>query len=87
MMDALCHLDSYGLEFICKSAEALRRERMPTHAPPAYHMPQALDTSWGLISNPLLSQEFYRATSNLGTAIVEPHHNNAWWETAALILK
>ena len=29
-------------------------------------------TSQGSISNPLLSQEFYRAASNLGTAIMEP---------------
>ena len=72
MMDAICHLDSYGLQFICKSAEALRRERMPTQAPPGYRMPQASETSQGSISNPPLSQEFYRAASNLGTAIVEP---------------
>ena len=72
MMDALCHLDSYGLQFICESAEALQRERMPTQAPPGYHMPQALDALWGSISHPPLSQEFYRATSNLGTAIMEP---------------
>ena len=72
MMDALCHLDSYSLQFICESAEALHRERMPTQAPPGYCMPQASDTPWGLTNNPLLSQEFYRVTSNLGTAIVEP---------------
>ena len=72
MMDALCHLDSYGLHFICESAKALHRERTPTQAPPGYRMPQASDASWGSISNPPLSQEFYRATSNLGTAIVEP---------------
>ena len=72
MMDALCHLDSYGLQFICESAEALHRERMPTQAPPGYRMLQALDTLRGSISNPPLSQEFYRAASNLGTAIVEP---------------
>ena len=72
MMDAVCHLDSYGLQFICKSAEALRRERMPTQAPPGYRTPQASDALWGLISHPPLSQEFYRATSNLSTAIMEP---------------
>ena len=72
MMDALHHLDSYSLQFICKSVEALCRERMPTQAPPGYHMPQASDIPWGLTNNPLLSQEFYRAASNLGTAIVEP---------------
>ena len=72
MMDALCHLDSYSLQFICKSVEALSRERMPTQAPPGYQMLQASDTPWGLTSNPLLSQEFYRAASNLSTAIVEP---------------
>ena len=72
MMDALCHLDSYHLQFICQSVEALHRERMPTQAPPGYRMLQVLDTLWGLISNPPLSQEFYRAASNLGTAIVEP---------------
>ena len=47
-------------------------ERMPTQAPLGYHTPQALAIPHGLTSNPLLSQEFYRATSNLGTAIVEP---------------
>ena len=72
MMDALCHLDSYGLQFICESAEALHRERTPTQAPPGYCTLQASDTSRGSISNPPLSQEFYRAASNLGTAIVEP---------------
>ena len=30
MMEALCHLDSYGLQFICELAEALCRERTPT---------------------------------------------------------
>ena len=34
MMDALCYLDFYSLQFICESAEALWRERMPTQAPP-----------------------------------------------------
>ena len=71
-MDALHHLDSYSLQFICESAEALHRERTPTQAPPGYHTLQALDIPCGLSSNPPLSQEFYRATSNLGTAIVEP---------------
>ena len=72
MMDTLCHLDSYGLQFICESVEAMCRERMPTQAPPGYHTPQASDILRRLTSNPLLSQEFYRAASNLGTAIVEP---------------
>ena len=72
MMDALRHLDSYGLQFICESAEALRRERMPTQAPPGYPTPQASDIPCRSPNNPLLSQEFYRPTSNLGTAIVEP---------------
>ena len=72
MMDTLCHLDSYGLQFICELAEALHRERTPTQAPLGYHMLQASDIPCGLTSNPLLSQEFYRATSNLGTATVEP---------------
>ena len=58
MMDALCHLDSYGLQFICELAEALRRERMPTQALLGYHMPQASDIPRGLTSNPPLSQEF-----------------------------
>ena len=35
-------------------------------------MPQVSDIPRRLTSNPLLSQEFYRATSNLRTAIVEP---------------
>ena len=72
MMDALCHLDSYGLQFICESAEALHREGTPTQVPPGYHMPQALDIPRRSTNNPPLSQEFYRAASNLGTAIVEP---------------
>ena len=72
MMDALCHLDSYSLQFICESAEALHRERMPTQAPPGYHMSQVSDIPCGSPNNPPLSQEFYRATSNLWTAIMEP---------------
>ena len=44
MMDALHHLDFYSLQFICKSAEALHRERMPTQVPPGYCMLQASDT-------------------------------------------
>ena len=72
MMDALHHLDSYGLQFICESAEALHREKMPTQAPLCYHMLQASDILHGWTSKPPLSQEFYRAANNLGTAIVEP---------------
>ena len=72
MMDTLQHLASYGLQFICKSVEALHRERMPTQAPPGYRTLQASDIPCGSLNNPLLSQEFYRATSNLSTAIVEP---------------
>ena len=72
MMDALCHLDSYGLQFICELAEALHRERMPTQAPPGYPIPQALDIPHGSPNNPPLLQEFYRAASNLGTVILEP---------------
>ena len=45
---------------------------MPTQAPPGYHTPQALDIPRGSPNNPPLLQEFYRAASNLGTAIVEP---------------
>ena len=45
---------------------------MPTQAPPGYRMPQASDIPRRSTNNPPLSQEFYRATSNLGTAIVEP---------------
>ena len=72
MMDTLRHLDTCGLQFTCESVEALHREKTLTQAPPGYHMPQALDTPWGMTSHPPLSQEFYRATSNLGTAILEP---------------
>ena len=72
MMDALRHLDTYGLQFICELAEALHRERMPTQAPQGYPMLQASDIPCGSPNNPPLSQEFYRATSNLGTAIVGP---------------
>ena len=45
---------------------------MPTQAPPGYHTLQASDIPRGSPNNPLLLQEFYRAVSNLGTAIVEP---------------
>ena len=72
MMDALHHLDSCSLQFICESAGTLHRERMPTQAPPGYHMLQACYIPRRSPNNPLLSQEFYRATSSLGTAIVEP---------------
>ena len=72
MMDALCSFDSYGLQFICESAEALHREQTPTQAPPGYHMPQASDIPRRLTNNTPLLQEFYRAASNLRTAIVEP---------------
>ena len=44
---------------------------MPTHAPPGYHTPQASGTPRSMSSQPVL-QEFYRAASNLSTAIVEP---------------
>ena len=72
MMDALHHLDSSSLQFICESAEALHREQTPTQAPPGYPTPQVLDIPRRSPNNPPLSQEFYRATSNLGTAIMEP---------------
>ena len=72
MMDSLYHLDTTGLQFICKSVEALHRERTPTQAPPDYCTLQASDILRGTASHSPLSQEFYRATSNLGTAIVEP---------------
>ena len=45
---------------------------MPTQAPPGYHTLQASDIPHGSSNNPLLSEEFYRAASNLGTAIMEP---------------
>ena len=64
MMDALRCLDNYGLQFICESAQALSQERTPVRAPPSYLMPQA--------PGALLAHEFYRAASNLGTAIVVP---------------
>ena len=64
MMDTLRCLDNYGLQFICESAQALSRERTPVRAPPGYFTPQVPGT--------LLAHEFYRATSNLGTAIVAP---------------
>ena len=72
MMDALHHLNSYGLQFICESAEALCREQMPTQAPPGYCTPQASDIPCRSSNNPPFSQEFYRVASNLSTAIMEP---------------
>ena len=64
MMDALRCLDNYGLQFICESAQALSREQTPVRAPPGYLTPQAPGAP--------LAHEFYRAASNLGTAIVVP---------------
>ena len=64
MMDALRCLDNYGLQFICESVEALSREQTPVRAPPSYLTLQAPGAP--------LAHEFYRATSNLGTAIVVP---------------
>ena len=64
MMDALRCLDTYGLQFICESAQVLSREWTPVRAPPSYLTLQAPGAP--------LAHEFYRATSNLGTAIVAP---------------
>ena len=64
MMDALRCLDDYGLQFICESVQALSRERTPVRAPPGYSTLQVPGTP--------LAHEFYRANSNLGTAIVVP---------------
>ena len=64
MMDTLRCLDNYGLQFICKSAQALSRERTLVRAPPGYLMPQ--------VPGAPLAHKFYRAASNLGTAIVAP---------------
>ena len=50
--------------YICKSAQALSREWTPVRGPPGYLTPQA--------PGALLAHEFYRAASNLGTAIVAP---------------
>ena len=61
-MDALRCLDNYGLQFICESVQALSWERTPVRAPPSYFTLQAPGAP--------LAHEFYRATSNLGTAIV-----------------
>ena len=64
MMDALRCLDTYGLQFICESAQALSREQTPVRAPPGYLTPQ--------VPGAPLAHKFYRATNNLGTAIVVP---------------
>ena len=64
MMDALRCLDTYGLQFICESVQALSQEWTPVRAPPGYLTPQ--------VPGALLAHEFYRAASNLGTAIVVP---------------
>ena len=64
MMDTLRCLDTYSLQFICKSAQALSQEQTPVRAPPGYLTPQVPGTP--------LAHEFYRATNNLGTAIVAP---------------
>ena len=61
MMEALRCLDDYGLQFICESVQALSWEQTPVRAPPVYFTLQAP-----------LAHEFYRAASNLGTAIVAP---------------
>ena len=72
MMDDLCHLDTMGLQFICKSVEALRIERTPTQVPPGYSTSQAMDLLQGMATYSPLSQEFYWAPSNLSTAITRP---------------
>ena len=64
MMDTLRCLDTYSLQFICESAQALSRERILVRAPHGYLMLQAPGAP--------LAHEFYRATNNLGTAIVAP---------------
>ena len=64
MMEALRCLDDYGLQFICESVQALSWEQTPVRAPPIYFTLQAPGTP--------LAHEFYRAASNLGTAIVAP---------------
>ena len=64
MMDTLRCLDNYSLQFICKSVQALSRERTPVRAPPSYLMPQ--------VPGAPLAHKFYRAASNLGTTIVAP---------------
>ena len=63
-MDALRCLDDYSLWFICESVQALSWEWTPARAPPGYLMPQAPGTP--------LAHNLYRATSNLGTAILAP---------------
>ena len=64
MMDALRCLDTYSLQFICESVQALSREWTPVRAPPVYLTLQAPGAP--------LAHKFYRATNNLGTAIVVP---------------
>ena len=64
MMDALRCLDNYGLQFICESVQALSREWTLVRAPPSYFTLQ--------VPGAPLAHEFYRAASNLGTAIVVP---------------
>ena len=64
MMDAFRCLDNYGLQFICKSVQALSWEQTLVRAPPGYLTPQ--------VPGAPLAHKFYRATSNLGTAIVAP---------------
>ena len=64
MMVTLRCLDNYGLQFICESAQALSWGQTPVRAPPGYLMLQ--------VPGAPLGHEFYRAASNLGTAIVAP---------------
>ena len=64
MMDALRCLDTYSLQFCCESVQAHSWEWTPVRVPPGYLTPQA--------SGAPLAHEFYRATNNLGTAIVAP---------------
>ena len=86
MMDALCHLDTIGLQFICESLEALRRERTHTQAPPGYRTLQASDVLRGITSqsHSPMSHEFYRAASNLSTTIVEPQQISPQQHPAAI---
>ena len=71
MMDSLHNLDTMGLQFICGLIEALWRERMPAQLPTGYTTPQVMDLQTPSTNSPM-SQEVFRAASNLGTMITSP---------------
>ena len=68
MIDSCHNLDSMGLQFICESIEALRRERTPAQLLLGYTTPQVMDLQVPSTNSPMF-QEVFQAAGNLGTMI------------------